>query len=141
VKIILSLTLFPILAAASIGIDIVSIDPDQEEPRGFKVTITPESPYLRVKVGYPRTINSALQPKYAIVGYWAEPGEIRFFARTELDISNNRPLEFTLTERPENADASVDFHFVCTSDDADVCAKGEVVTYHIQSIRAYVSTE
>lgn len=140
-RIISILALCPTLALASIGIDIVSVDPDQKEPQGFGVTITPESPYLRIKVEYPPTIKSALRPKFAIVAYWAEPGEIRFVVRTELDLAENKPLEFTLTKKPEIADASVDFHYVCTSDDQDICIKDQEIKFHIKSIRAYLSTE
>ena len=125
------------LTFASIGIDIVSIDPEVTDPHGFAVEISPEHPYLRIKVAYPHSINDSLEPRYAVVGYWAEPGEIRFMVRSELNSESGLPIELTLTMEPQIADASVDIHYVCVSNNLDICTEGEEINFHIKSIRAY----
>ena len=111
------------------------------DPYGFAVTITPEHPYLRVQVDYPQSIDNSLQPKFAVIGYWSEPGEIRLMVRSELDVEQIMPVELTLTMEPQVADASVDIHYVCVSKNSDICTKGEEVKFHIKSVRAYSQDE
>ena len=135
------LVLLPTLTLASIGYDIVSVDPELPDPHGFAVRITPEHPYLRIEVDYPKSIEDSLEPKFAVIGYWSEPGEIRLMVRSELGTESGLPVELTLTMKPEIADASVDIHYVCVSKNSDICTAGAETIFHIKSIRAYYRSE
>ena len=135
------LVLVPSLTFASIGYDIVSVDSELPDPHGFAVRITPEHPYLRIEVDYPQSIDGSLEAKFAVIGYWSEPGEIRLMVRAELGTESGLPIELSLTMKPEIADASVDIHYVCVSKSPGICTAGAETIFHIKSIRAFHRSE
>ena len=128
----------PALARGSLGPDIILVEPEDAETRGFYVQINREHPYFRVTIRYPASIRDDWVASYAVVGYWDPAGEIRFFAKSNFGDRLQQPVELTLVETPESSDASVDIHYVCVSENAEICEKGTETVYHIKSIRAFL---
>lgn len=130
--------LLPALAWGSLGPDIILVEPENAETRGFYVQIKREHPYFRVTIRYPVSIHNDWVASYAIVGYWDPAGEIRFFARSNFGDRLQQPVELTLVDTPESSDASADIHYVCVSKNAEICEEGTETVYHIKSIRAFL---
>ncbi len=140
-KIFLALALLPIMVVASVGYDIIIVTPDLAEEHGFSIVVTKESPYLRVKVFYPDVIDSAWRAEYALVSDSLLPANALYHVQVDLEIENPKPIQLTFTEEPYALDVQVDVHYVCITDDTNVCEKGWHAIFHIESIREYVEQQ
>ena len=140
-KIFLALAFLPIMVVASIGYDIIIVTPDLAEERGFSIVVTKESPYLRVEVSFPHVIDSAWRAEYAVVSDLLLPADALFSVQVDFEIENPKPIQLTFTEEPYALDVQVDVHYVCISDDIDVCENGGHAIFHIESIREFVEQQ
>lgn len=132
-RLVLLLTLLPVLTTASIVLNSVNVTPENAEEFGFEVILGPTKPRTRVRITYPAVIDIVWIADRANILY--RKGSTRLFhSRTDFGPKRDKPIVFQIDDQQGQYDSTVIIYYKCQPIGDDRCNGSESRMYFFYSV-------